>query len=505
MQNASFYSFSIAFLLGVAFCSIFDMGDVGREVFVWILICTTILFLVSAISFLAFRRLSPKKRVTAIVLGTILCFCLGALRMEITKGGDHPLDNSVGQKISLSGFICDEPTVKDSTVSLCFEPMDVKGNSDRILINVSKSGAYEYGECISIEGKLGLPKNFYAYDGGPEFDYVSYLKKDQIRFTMMRPKVTVIQGFSGNIIVSYLIKIKSIFMESIRRSIPEPQASLVGGLLLGEKGTLPKRINDDFKRSGLTHILVLSGSNVTVVAESLLIIFSFLPRSLGRIFGALSVVLFALMTGASATTIRATIMALTRLFTESCARRYDVSRSLTLSAVFMIIDNPLILMFDISFELSFLATIAVVYVAPLVKQRLGFIPEFFGMREVISMTLATQLFTLPFIFFKMGQISVIALLPNLLVLPMVPYAMLGGFITGILGLVHYVVAFPIASITRTILAYMLSVTSFFSAFPFATIQATFGPLVLCVSYIFFGISIWFLRRRMKNSSRQSAN
>lgn len=500
MRNREFYFLSISFLVGVF---IFSYTRTPVEV----LIC------IAGLSFLFFCFFSAhnsfRRGFVPIIMGSILCLCLGAIRIEATKSGNHPLDQFVGKKVTLLGVICDEPSKKESSQGLCFKPAEIPNDdlsvgSDKILLNVSLSEHYKYGDVVTLAGKLELPSNFTAYDGGPEFDYVSYLGKDDVRYVMRRPKITRSAKNEGNQIVKALISIKTVFMDRTAEVIPEPQVSLVGGLLLGEKNSLPKQVSEDFKRSGLTHILVLSGSNVTVVAESLLYAFSFLPRFLGRSLGAFSVVLFAIMTGASATTVRATLMALIGLFAQAIGRRYDVVRALTIAAVCMVIQNPLILAFDISFQLSFLATIAVIFVSPLVKERLSFVPEIFGMREVVSMTTATQLFTFPFIFSKMGEISIIALLPNLLILPIVSYSMLGGFVTGMVQFVaHFIripIALPFAFVTNIMLVYMLKVTAFFSAFPFATIKATLGPLFLFISYVLFAGIIYFLRR--KSAERQ---
>lgn len=440
-----------------------------------------------------------------LICGCVTAFILGFLRMESVRAGGHALDQSVGRRIALAGVVCDEPQARETSQGLCFQP---DGLTDRIIVSAGKRPAYAYGDYLRIEGRLELPKNFQAYEGGPEFDYVSYLGKDGIRYSMSRPSIGKLGSGRGSRLVAVLIYIKTAFMDRVRSLIPEPQSSLVGGLLLGEKGTLPKEVGDDFKRSGLTHILVLSGSNVTVVAESLLRVFAVLPRSVGRLFGAGSIVLFALMTGASATTVRATLMALVGLLAGAVGRRYDVTRALTAAAVGMVLQNPRILAFDISFQLSFLATLAVIYVSPLVKERIGWVPEKLGLREVVAMTTSVQLFTFPFIFYKMGEISVIALLPNLLVLPIVSYAMLGGFVAGglafIPGPMGALVAWPAALATRLMLSYMLAVTHFFSSFPLATIRATLGAPFALLSYAAFAALIWRLRR-IRSTSPPSAS
>jgi competence protein ComEC len=169
-------------------------------------------------------------------------------------------------------------------------------------------------------------------------------------------------------------------------------------------------VTEDFKVSGLQHILVLSGYNVTIVAESFMKMFSFMPLALGRSFGAASILFFALFTGASATTVRASIMALIVLLSRSTARTYDISRALVIAALCMVVHNPMILMFDVSFELSFIATLGLIYVAPLMHDKLGWVTEKMNVREILSSSIGTQVFVVPFLMHVMGSVSLIAYL-----------------------------------------------------------------------------------------------
>ncbi|HVT75044.1 MAG TPA: ComEC/Rec2 family competence protein [Candidatus Paceibacterota bacterium] len=490
MKSISFYITLGSFIAGVLLASFVPVPRAG--VFIGLSAC-----LFSAIIARLHRRRIP---VLALSVCAGIGFFLGALRFDLSQSDEHPLDRYIGRRATIEGVICAEPDQKADGQRFCFQP---EKGGDRIVVSGPKTPRYTYGDELVVTATLKLPENFETFEGGPEFDYVSYLAKDDIRYKMSFPKIQRTGNGRGNPIVAALISMKSAFMDRIRKYLPEPESSFVGGLILGEKGTLPEDVTEDFRRSGLTHILVLSGSNVTVVAESLLAVFSFLPRTMGRAAGGISVVLFALMTGASATTVRATIMALIHLFADGMGRPYDVVRALVVSACIMLLQNPCILAFDISFQLSFLATIAVIFVAPLVKERLSFIPERFGLRETLSMTIGTQIFTLPFILSKMGEISVIALIPNLLVLPAVPYAMLGGFAVGVAGFVSRFVAVPIAWVTDILLLSMLKVVEMFGALSFATIKAPVGAPLCVISYIGLVVVLICLRRR--DSSRQTSS
>lgn len=485
MRDQAFYVFTLSFFIGIFLASVFAIPLVFAVIF-FVISCGIPLF-------------ARNKTLSLLVLGAGISFSLGIIRMDATKIGDSTLDRYLGEKKAFVGTVCDEPQAKELALKFCFEP---GGQKERILVTAARYPEYSYGDKLWITGSIELPENFEAYEGGPMFDYVSYLGKDGIRFIMKRAKIEDLMENHANPIVSALFSIKKAFLGNIERLTPEPYSSLVAGILLGEKGLLPEELSTAFKRTGLTHILVLSGSNVSVVVGGLMKAFASLPRTLGQSLGAVSIVLFAIMTGASATTVRASVMALIFILAGGVGRKYDIVRALVLAALLMLMENPRILVFDVSFQLSFLSTLALIYVSPIVSEKLSWITERFELRGILSATIATQVFTTPFILYVMGEMSVIALAPNILVLPVVPWAMLGGFLTGIVGFFGGLAA-PFAWITDFMLAYVVRIVYFWSDFPFAAKRLSLGEPLLISIYVFYA---WFIFRwRRRNSSRRSSS
>ncbi len=474
MSQKTFYTATLLFFVGISISSHVSIPFMVALSFLVVVLC--------CLWFI------PKK-----IIGIgLIALTLGILRMELSKYGKHPLDVMVGTPTEIRGIICEEPSRKELVQKFCFKPIE---NKDRVLVTVPRYPEYEYGDYVSLRGTLQYPKNFLAYEHGPEFDYVSYLAKDDVRYLMVRPQIEVIYHDRGSILLSFLFSIKSSFTKTMQHLLVEPDSSLLGGLLLGEKQSLPSDITDAFKKSGLVHILVLSGSNVTVVAESFMKLFSFLPRHLGQSFGAVSIVLFALMTGASATTVRATCMALIAILVRTSRRPYTVDRALVLAACLMVLHNPRLLVFDVSFQLSVLATLALLYVGPIVSRYLAFIPEMAGLREICSTTLASLIFVTPFTLYTMGQLSLIALIANILVLPCVSYAMLGGFIAVMVGFIHQTLALPIAWLTSLILSYMIQAVLFFGTLSFASVNIRINAITVVGIYILYGYGIYRLRNQ----------
>lgn len=430
-------------------------------------------------------------------LGLIIIFVgAGMLRMSMSDDADR-LARHAGKNAEFTAIVSSEPEMKDVTQRFVASLSSADGIevSGDVLIIGNRYPEYEYGDEIKLRGKLVLPENFETYAGGPVFDYVSYLYKDGIRYTMYRPKAEKVAAGKGSPVISALYSMKRSFADSVEGVMSEPESSLLLGLLAGDKSSLGQDILEDFRRAGLSHIIVLSGYNVTVVAESLMRAFSYLSVAASPLLGAGSIILFALMTGASATTVRASIMALLFIFSKRISRRYDVSRALVFAAFLMVLENPRVLAFDVSFQLSVLATIAIIYVAPLVRKRLSFVPERFMFRDVIAATIGTQLFVLPYILHVMGILSVVSIVSNVLVLPVVPLAMFSGFIAGFVGLFSPLFATPLGWASDIVLAYVLKVTHISAALPFAAINISLPLPATILLYLIFGIALFRIYKR----------
>jgi len=226
-------------------------------------------------------------------------------------------------------------------------------------------------------------------------------------------------------------------------------------------------------------------------------LFMFLPQHLGIGVGILAILLFVLMTGGSSTAVRAGAMAILALIARATGRNYDVARALILAGVIMILINPFILVFDVSFQLSFIATVAVIFFAPRVEKYFMWITDSFKLRDIVSVTSAVYVFVLPFILYKMGNLSLVALPANILILPFIPFTMLLGFLTSFAGLFWYGFAVPLGFLSYIFLHYELSVINFFSHIPFSSFSFPNFPLILTL--LIYGYFVYRLfGRSIKN-------
>lgn len=488
MQENLFLSIIFGFLTGILIASVFTIGFS----FIFLTAVFGVVFLV-----LGIFNFGPRK--TFLIFSIFFIFVsLGCLRFYI-KDSNEPknrLDNFVGQDVSIEGVIYSEVDIRESSQRLLIlaENLNFRGEdyeiNQKILVSTELFPRYDYGDKVQVSGKLSIPQNFLT-DIGKEFDYKNYLKKDSIFYTMSFAHVEIIGEGEGSKIKSGILTIKHKFLNSIESVIPSPESALVGGLLLGTKQSLGEKLQQSFVDTGLVHIIVLSGYNVTIIAEALIKVLSFISVSAGIYFGGIAIVLFAVMAGAGATIVRAGIMALLALLARATGRTSEITRALLIAATLMVIHNPYILFFDLSFQLSFMATLGLIYVSPVFFKWFKFIPERFGLREIISATIGVQAFVLPFIIYKMGNLSLVAPFTNTLVLPFVPITMFFGFLTGVFGFISQIFAVPFGFIAYVLLKFEIFVVELFSSLPFATINIAYIPFsIVLVFYLVIGWKLY---------------
>lgn len=374
----------------------------------------------------------------------------------------------------INGIIIDEPLTKDfkrtftvKVKTISEEKIDIK-----IRVETPRYTEYKFGQELILEGKLSAPFNFKS-NGGRIFNYVDFLMKDDIYFIMRNPTIEIVNIDNFGIFdrVTYsLYEIKQRFLFNIKKVLGEPHAALAGGLIVGEKSALGNDLIDDFRKAGLIHIVVLSGYNITIIADSIRRILIKLPRNIGIFLGITSIILFGILVGGGATVIRSCIMAIIANTANFFRRDYAVSKALFIAGILMLIQNPLILFHDPSFQLSFLATLGLIHLSPKIESKLSFITERFGLRGLLSSTLATQIFVSPFLLYMMGQLSIVGIIVNLLVLPLIPLTMLFVFLIGVLGFISYTLSSVISYFAYFLLNYELYIVKQFSKLPFAYIE-----------------------------------
>jgi competence protein ComEC len=435
--------------------------------------------------------------VSVFLFGTVL----GILRFEYDTSQVDSMAVALGTRAAFHGLITEESDYREKTTRLTVlvTTLEYRGVTypvkEKVLITTLPPTLYNYGEEVTIVGTLKKPQNFET-SNGRIFNYEAYLAKSGILYEMTFPGITVVGEGGGNSLKRNLFLLKQKFLSGLNRVITTPESSFLGGILLGGNQSLSKDLQNSFRSAGLVHIIVLSGYNITIVATAFMFLFSFLAIRKRIFFGVVGILLFAIMTGGSATVVRASVMAILALLATFIRRDYDITRALILAGVLMVFINPKILVFDLSFQLSFLSTVGLIYVSPLFERYLRVVPRKFGLQEIVVATLSTQLFVLPFILYSIGTFSVVALLANLLVLPLIPLTMLLGFITGVCALISTAIATPFAYVTYWLLHYEILIAERFGNLSFASFAVPqFPAWVMFLSYVSIGIFLWKLQKK----------
>lgn len=464
-----------------------------------------LLFVAGAV--LIFGYISRTSRSKTIVIVVFLCaLAAGSARMHAAAfSGDVALDVWVGERVTLEGVVADEPDGRENSVRLPVRVTSIASTSVesgvKVLVVAPLHTEAKYGDIVRANGELRLPKSFDA-GAGREFNYPAFLAKDGIGYELSFAQVEVIGEASRNPLKAAAIWIKQTYLEGLAQALSEPEAGLAGGITAGDKRGLGSELSETFRIVGLIHIVVLSGYNIMVVIQ-------FLEWMLGStrlwIRSSLAVVVaifFALITGLASSSVRAASMAVIATVGKATGRTYLATRALGVVAVGMVVWNPFVLAFDPGFQLSMLATLGLIHISPLFGERLQWVTERFGLREIASATLGTQAAVLPILLYSSGSLSLYSLPANLLALIVVPWAMLLSFIAGIAGIFLGPVAPVIGFPAYVLLWYVTSVADFFAWLPFANLSVpAFSFWWVLAAYLGIGIMCVGLLNRKRRCTR----
>ncbi len=442
----------LSFLIGVFYSTFF-----GYNLFLALLFFAILFIFI-------FSFYERKHIIFAIVIFSI--FNIGVFWYQKSLPEKTLLIEFIGKEIEINGIIFRDPEFKDANQKIIIRTE----NGELILLNIQRYPEYKYGDMIFVRGKLKEPENFNG------FDYKNYLAKDDIYFLMQNPSIEFNGEEGGLVLKASLFKLKKSFENNIKLLLPSPESNLINGILFGSKAEIPKDLYDNFIKTGTAHIVALSGFNVTIIVIFLAWIFGFFvsSRKVVVLIAIFIIALFVIMTGASSSVVRAALMGSVLLLARYYGRAKYSLNALVFAAVLMVLFNPKVLVFDISFQLSFLATLGLLYIYPYFLNKFKNVTNFFKLRETISATLAVEVMVLPILVYNFNQISVIAPVVNVLILPLIPIAMLLGFLAGLLGFISLSIAKIFILPLWLVLAYQIKIIEFFGSLSFSSIN--FLPL-----------------------------
>jgi len=284
--------------------------------------------------------------------------------------------------------------------------------------------------------------------------------------------------------------------EATGRIYTGDKSALAYGLLFGSTGDFSKEAKDDFKKSGTSHLVAVSGYNVSIITAWLFTSLRSISKNFAGVFSVIILLLFYFLTGGSMSVLRAAIMGSLILISRFIGRKVLPIHLLLLAASVIIVFNPYAI-YDWGFQLSFMATAGLFFLSPALEQILSFGKIKSGFLKIFSETLGAQIFVLPILVGNFGQVSIIAPLTNLLIIPIVPMTMffvalslVGYFILHILGMFF-------GGISAVLLSYILSVIKISSSFKFASLSIKIEPVyAYLIGYALVIALTVFLRRKV---------
>ena len=407
--------------------------------------------------------------------------------------------------MTIMGFVASEPEISKDNKQFVLQAQSPLAG--KILVTTEKYQKLNYGDKLQLIGKLKAPENF------NDFDWVNSLARDQIYSTMYQPKISIDPpslarggGKDGGLLIDgyrHILGFKSKIKSVLRQSLPQPQSGLLVALLLGDEEYLSNDLKAELNVTATRHIIAISGSNIVLLSQIFFTIFLYLGFWRGQIFYLNSAVLaaFILMIGAPGSAVRAAVMAWFLMLAQKVGRLSSIGRAMVFSASLIVLVKPMVLRFDIGFQLSFAAVLGLVYIKPWLDKLFKVTPAKIYWRELLTMTLAAQIATLPLSIYYFGQLSAVGVIANLLVVPITPFLLAGILILITIGLVWLGLAKILAVPLWLGASYILVMVNFFSRSFWPVWHLTHLSWLWLVVYyiILIGVLKWLRHRHVEDT------
>lgn len=436
---------SVAFAVGIIFASIN---------FFLVAICWSVVALIVFAS-----------RYRADLAFVLLIFSLGVFYVLIRSPSVGPADISFydGQQVSFVGLIVDEPIINGGVQKLIVNVSEIRAAlgaaSGKILLTLKIQPNYEYGDRLFVDCKQINLLTSNQYLNNNVFVSCSF------------PMVRLVATGHGNFIKSKLLKAKNAFIDKLNLTLKEPHASLMAGILVGARANISKELAVDFQRAGISHIVAMSGYNITVVSAMIMniLVFYFMRRQRAFWFAVAGVCCFVILAGAPASVVRAGIMGIIVLLAKQLGQIAKIKNILAATIVVMLLLEPNVWR-DIGFQLSFLSTIGLIYLSPKIYKYFLWVPAFAGARDNVCSSFSAIVLTLPATVFYFHKFSIVALAVNFLVLPTIPLIMLVGFVQLIFAFIWLPAAKIVSVVSFILLDYVIRTAHVYSSFSWSILQ-----------------------------------
>ena len=391
--------------------------------------------------------------------------------------GSHPNEYKefLDQKVIIDGYIVSDPE-KYLTYAQRFEVVPQTKYKQKILVTTYIKNSFNYGDKIYMIGILHAPKN------NGDYDYIHYLAAKGIYAQMNSSDIFVVGKSKLNSFIFYSLKVKHFVYARFQKYLPKEQSALLIALIVGQKDLMSKNVVDAFTRTGTAHLIAVSGYILTLLLAFAVQTRKHIGKRNALVFSGAIAFVYIVMANFAAGVVRAAIMSAILVLSKSTGKQYQVMPALVLTAATLIAINPLIVKYDIGFALSFISIIGVVYFAPaleaVARTAIPKLPKKSLTLTIICTTLAAQLITDPLTIYYFKQISLIAPVANLAVVPIIePLLVIGYFLCVPL------IAWPVGKLLLVPLNYILLVVGGLSKLPFASAPAGITANQMVLIYV----------------------
>ncbi|MFA5309175.1 MAG: DNA internalization-related competence protein ComEC/Rec2 [Dehalococcoidales bacterium] len=412
----------------------------------------------------------------------------------------------------IKGTVAADPDVRDRStrLTLSVDAIFVDGAwrevDGKALVVVPRYPEYAYGDVLHLAGELETPSPI------GDFDYRGYLAHQGIYTTLYYPHVDVLGEDQGFTPLAWIYALRGRLADTLAEVLPEPQAALAQGILLGLRGNIPADLNQDFVRSGMSHLLAISGFNVSIMAGIMLGVGLWLfgrKRYLYIWLALVAVWFYTVITGFNPPVVRAAVMASLFLIAEALGRQRSAAAALTLAAAVMVGINPYILG-DASFQLSFMAMAGLIFIYPvlrdfgrgIVTSRLGddgfFVSLADMMVDTMSAALAAIIAVWPLIAYYFGLFSLTGPLATFLATPLLTVIIAIGSLAALSGLVSLPVAQIIGWLAWPFLSLMILVAGGLGSPSLASVQVDWiNPAFITGYYLALAAAVLLHAKRKR--------
>lgn len=400
-----------------------------------------------------------------------------------------------GSRAKIFGAVTGEPDTRLGETRYNLQATGEFGGRGQIQVNLPTFPIYRTGDRLELVCTLTTPKDSLANT----FHYDKFLAKEGIFSLCQNPKDVRMVAVGSWSVKRMLFSLKAKVQNLIGQLWVEPEASFMAGLLYGGRSSLPTELSDNFSRTGVSHIMAVSGYNITIIATMLMLSLIAMGLWRQRAFWVtvVLVVLFTIFTGGSASVVRAAVMGLLALTAEQVGRVGRAGPAVVLAATLMALANPFVIFWDAGFQLSFLSTLGLIYLSkPLGEWLFLGKTELSSFQEMFLSTLSAIFATLPLILFQFGRLSMVAPLVNILILWIIPWLMFFGFFAIIVGALFFPLGLVIAWIAGIGLRYVIIVVEFFGRQSWAAVDWKIPWWGMVLMYL---VIIFYVQKKRKSS------